>query len=118
MLNSYTAKILLEDRYVLARQSTDSPDSKIITNLNKNKMNKFTEEVFFTQEQSETLLNDTQRKELFKRLFELYANSMPMIIKFKKDKFIAMYNVKVEELANEIKKQIELRDNQIFKSFK
>lgn len=81
-------------------------------------MNKFTEEVFFTQEQTETILNDPQRKELFKKLFELYTNSMPKVIKLKNDKFIAMYDVEVEELANKIKEQITLRDNQIFRSFK
>ena len=81
-------------------------------------MNKFTEEVFFTQEQTENFLNDPQRKELFKRLFDLYANSMPKMIKVKNDKFVAMYDVEVEELANKIKEQITLRDNQIFRSFK
>ena len=52
-------------------------------------------------------------------MFMLYlANSMPKMIKVKNDKFVAMYDVEVEELVNKIKEQITLRDNQIFKSFK
>jgi hypothetical protein len=74
------------------------------------------ESLTLTQERVKTFLNDPQRKELFKRLFDLYANTMPTVIKLKDD-FMCVYPIETEKLADKIKQQISLRDNQIFNSF-
>jgi len=69
------------------------------------------------QKQAETILNDNHRKELFKALFDLYVNAIPLV-SLKENKVICSYSDKVEELANKIREQITLRDNQIFNSIK
>ena len=66
------------------------------------------------QKQREAILNDIHRKELFNSLFDLYAKSLP-VIKIINDKVICSYSDEVEELAEKIREQIRLRDNQIFK---
>jgi len=67
------------------------------------------------QKQAEAILNDNHRKELFKALFDLYANSIPLL-SIKENKVICSYSDEVEDLANKIREQITLRDNQIFNS--
>ena len=70
----------------------------------------------YFKKQREAILNDTHRKQLFKKLFELYANSLPMILKKKNGDVICSYSDEVEETAEKIKELIRLRDNQIFKA--
>lgn len=70
----------------------------------------------YFKEQREAILNDTHRKQLFQKLFELYANSSPMVLKKENGDIICIYSDEVEEAAEKIREQIRLRDNQIFKS--
>lgn len=69
----------------------------------------------YYQKQREAILNDSHRKELFKALFDLYANSMPEVLK-KDDGIVVSYSDEVEELAEKIRDQIRLRDNQVFEA--
>lgn len=71
----------------------------------------------YYQKQREAILNDSQRKELFKALFDLYAKSMPIILKKEDGEILCSYSDEVEELADRIREEIVLRDNQIFKAF-
>jgi hypothetical protein len=64
--------------------------------------------------QREAILNDSLRKELFKKLFDLYANSMPIVLKKDDGTIACSYPDEVEELADKIRQQIQLRDNQVF----
>ena len=70
----------------------------------------------YYQKQREAILNDSHRKELFKALFDLYANSMPIVLKAKDNQIKCCYSDEVEELADKIREQIALRDNQIFEA--
>lgn len=70
----------------------------------------------YFKKQREAILNDTHRKQLFKKLFELYANSLPMILKKENGDVICSYSDEVEEAAEKIREQIRSRDNQIFKA--
>ena len=70
----------------------------------------------YYQKQREAILNDGHRKELFKTLFDLYANSMPIVLKTKDNQIQCSYSEEVEELAEKIREQIRLRDNQIFEA--
>ena len=68
------------------------------------------------KKQREAILNDSHRKELYKALFELYANAMPNIY-IKSDGTIGCYySNEIGILADKIRKQIMERDNQIFKA--
>ena len=71
----------------------------------------------YYQKQREAILNDSHRKELFKALFDLYANSMPLILKTKDNNIQCSYSDEVESLADKIRIQIRLRHSQIFDSF-
>lgn len=66
--------------------------------------------------QREAILNDNHRKELFKKLFELYANAIPLALKKEDGTVECYYSNEVEESAEKIREQIRLRDNQIFKA--
>jgi len=68
----------------------------------------------YYQKQREAILNDSQRKELFKALFDLYANAMPIALKKEDGTVICSYSDEVEQLAEKIREQIRLRDNQVF----
>lgn len=68
----------------------------------------------YYQKQREAILNDSHRKELFKALFDLYANAMPMAVKKDDGTVRCFYSDEVEELAEKIREQIRLRDNQVF----
>ena len=68
----------------------------------------------YYQKQRESILNDSHRKELFKALFDLYANSMPIALKKDDGTVICSYSNEVEDLAEKIREQIRLRDNQVF----
>ena len=70
----------------------------------------------YYQKQREAILNDSQRKELFKALFDLYANAMP-IAKVKDNQVVCYYSDEVEELAEKIREEIRLRDNQVFEAY-
>ncbi len=70
----------------------------------------------YFKKQREAILNDTLRKQLFQKLFELYSNSLPVILKKENGDIICFYPDKVEETADKIREQIVLRDNQIFKA--
>lgn len=70
----------------------------------------------YFKKQREAILNDTHRKQLFKKLFELYANSLPMVLKKENGDVICSYSDEVEETAEKIRELIRLRDNQIFKA--
>lgn len=69
----------------------------------------------YFKKQREAILNDRQRKALLKVLFELYAKSMPMVLKMNDGTIVCHYSDEVEELANKIRDQIHERDNQVFK---
>ena len=69
----------------------------------------------YYQKQRKAILNDSHRKELFKALFELYANSLPIILKNDNGIVICSYSDEVEELAENIRLKIRLRDNQVFR---
>jgi len=68
----------------------------------------------YFKKQREAILNDTQRKQLFKKLFELYANSLPIVLTKKNGDVICSYSDEVEETAEKIRELIRLRDTQIF----
>ena len=68
----------------------------------------------YFKKQREAILNDTHRKQLFKKLFELYANSLPMVLKKENGDIICSYSDEVEEAAEKIRELIRLRDSQIF----
>ena len=68
----------------------------------------------YYKKQREAILNDSNRKELFKTLFDLYANAMPIALKKKDGTIICSYSDEVEQLAEKIREQIRLRDNQVF----
>ena len=68
----------------------------------------------YFKKQREAILNDTHRKQLFQKLFELYANSLPMVLKKENGDVICSYSDEVEETAEKIRELIRLRDNQIF----
>jgi len=70
----------------------------------------------YFQKQRDAILNDSHRKELFKALFDLYANAMPIVLKAKDNQVSCSYSDEVEELADKIREQIRLRDNQIFEA--
>ena len=70
----------------------------------------------YFKKQREAILNDTYRNQLFKNLFELYANSLPMVLKKENGDVICSYSDEVEGVAEEIREQIVLRDNLIFNS--
>ncbi len=70
----------------------------------------------YYQKQRESILNDSHRKELFKALFDLYANAMPIILNTKDNKVVCSFSDEVEELADKIRDQIRLRDNQVFEA--
>jgi hypothetical protein len=68
----------------------------------------------YYQKQREAILNDSHRKELFNKLFDLYANAMPIALKKDDGTIICSYSDEVEKLAEKIREQIRLRDNQVF----
>jgi len=68
------------------------------------------------QKQREAILKDSHRKELFKALFDLYANAIPIVLKKDDGIVICSYSNEVEELAQKIRDQIRLRDNQVFEA--
>jgi len=68
----------------------------------------------YYQKQREAILNDSHRKELFKVLFELYANAMPLALIKDNGTVICSYSDEVEQLAEKIREEIRLRDNQVF----
>ena len=70
----------------------------------------------YYKKQREAILNDSHRKELFKKLFDLYANAMPIVLKKYDGTVVCAYSDEVEELAEKIRQQIRLRDNQVFKA--
>lgn len=70
----------------------------------------------YYQKQREAILNDSHRKELFKALFDLYANAMPIVLKKDDGTVVCSYSDEVEDSAENIRKQIRLRDNQVFKA--
>jgi UDP-N-acetylglucosamine 2-epimerase len=70
----------------------------------------------YYQKQREAILNDSHRRELFKALFDLYANAMPIVVKTKEGLVICSYSCEIEEHADKIREQIRLRDNQIFEA--
>lgn len=70
----------------------------------------------YFQKQREAILNDSHRKELFKALFDLYANALPIVLKKDDRTVVCSYSDEVEELAKKIREQIRLRDNQVFEA--
>lgn len=70
----------------------------------------------YYQKQRMAILNDSHRKELFKALFDLYSNAMPLALKKEDGTVICFYSDEVEELAEKIREQIRLRNNQVFKA--
>lgn len=70
----------------------------------------------YYQKQREAILNDPLRKGLFKELFDLYSNALPMLLITKDNRVECSYTDEVEQLAEKIREQIRLRDNQIFKA--
>ena len=68
----------------------------------------------YYKKQREAILNDSNRKELFKALFDLYANAMPIALKKEDGTIICSYSDEVEQLAEKIREEIRLRDNQVF----
>lgn len=68
----------------------------------------------YFKKQREAILNDPHRKQLFKKLFELYSNSLPMVLKKEDGDITCSYSDEVEESAEKIREEIRLRDNQIF----
>ena len=64
----------------------------------------------------EAILNDSHRKELFKALFDLYANAMPIVLKKDNGTVVCSYSDEVEQFAEKIREQIRLRDNQVFEA--
>ena len=70
----------------------------------------------YYQKQREAIFNDSHRKELFKALFELYTNAMPIALKKYDGTVVCSYSDEVEQLAEKIREQIRLRDNQVFEA--
>lgn len=70
----------------------------------------------YFKKQREAILNDTHRKQLFQKLFELYANSLPMVLKKENGDIECSYSDEVEESAEKIRELIRMRDSQIFNS--
>lgn len=70
----------------------------------------------YYQKQRVAILNDSHRKELFKALFDLYANAMPIALKKDDGTVVCSYSDEVEQLAEKIRDQIRLRDNQVFEA--
>jgi hypothetical protein len=70
----------------------------------------------YFQKQRDAILNDNHRKELFKALFDLYANALPIALKKDNGTVVCSYSDEVEELAEKIRDQIRLRDNQVFEA--
>lgn len=68
----------------------------------------------YYKKQREAILNDSHRNKLFKSLFDLYAKAMPIALKTDDGKVVCYYSDEVEELAEKIRAQIRLRDNQVF----
>ena len=68
----------------------------------------------YFQKQREAILNDAYRKELFKSLFELYANSLPIVLKEENGSIACSYPDSVEDASEKIKELIKLRDQQVF----
>lgn len=64
----------------------------------------------------EVILNDSHRKELSKALFDLYAKALPMALKKDDGTVVCSYSDEVEGLAEKIREQIRLRDDEIFKA--
>ncbi len=72
----------------------------------------------YFQKQRDAILNDPYRKQLLQSMFELYSNSLPMILKEDNGNIICSYSDEVEETADKIRELISLRDNQIFNAMK
>lgn len=72
----------------------------------------------YFKKQREAILNDTHRKQLFQKLFELYSNSLPIVVKKDNGDIECSYPNSIEEAAEKIREQIRLRDKQIFNSIK
>ena len=70
----------------------------------------------YYQKQREAILNDSHRKGLFKKLFDLYANALPIALKKDNGTVVCSYPDEVENLAENIREQIRLRDNQVFEA--
>jgi len=68
----------------------------------------------YFKKQREAILNDTHRKQLFQKLFELYSNSLPIVLKKENGDIMCIYSNEVEESAERIRELIRLRDTQIF----
>lgn len=72
----------------------------------------------YFQKQRDAILNDPYRKRLLQSLYELYANSLPMILKEDNGNIVCSSSGEVEEAADKIRELIRQRDNQIFNSMK
>ncbi|WP_271856090.1 hypothetical protein [Patiriisocius marinus] len=72
----------------------------------------------YYQKQREAILNDTSRKQLFKKLFELYSNSLPIILVRNDGNIQCCYSDSVELAAENIRDQIIAVDNKIFDKYK
>jgi hypothetical protein len=74
------------------------------------------ENQYHFKKQREAILNDEYRKELFQKLFELYASSLPNILKKSNGDIVCLFSDDVEIIANKIRELISIRDRQIFES--
>ena len=72
----------------------------------------------YFKKQREAILNDTHRKQLFKKLFELYANTLPIVLKKENGDIVCSHPNSVEETAEKIREEIILRDQQVFQANK
>lgn len=72
----------------------------------------------YFQKQREAVLNDTHRKQTFKKLFELYSNALPIILKKENGDILCSFSDSVEATAEKIREEIRLRDQQVFNNFK
>ena len=70
----------------------------------------------YYKKQRVAILNDSHRKELFKKLFDLYANALPIALKKDDGTVICSYTDEVEDLAEKIRVEIRLRNNQVFEA--
>jgi hypothetical protein len=66
---------------------------------------------------SEAMVKDIHRKGLFQKLFDLYAKSEPILL-VKNGMLITRYSEQIESLADAIRDEIQVRDKEIFESFK
>jgi hypothetical protein len=66
---------------------------------------------------SEAMVKDSHRKRLFQKLFDLYAKSEPILL-VKNGMIIIRYSEQTESLADAIRDEIQVRDKEIFESFK